>query len=117
MVRQAKANSGKSLTIHAKTLADEEKIRAFKEIHARNSDLEIQRTVMANIEGFLAKHNWPPGNSQTLLEIFGAELSLMCVYCGKGGFKTLRRVNTPGGEMSVCPSCYENLKDRRLIRK
>ena len=94
-------------------IEDEEKIRGAKEIVARNPEL----TMMNILDPFLKKHNWPPGNSQTLLETFGSELSLICVYCGKGGFKTLRKVTTPGGTMSVCPSCYKDLKFRRLIKK
>jgi len=57
------------------------------------------------------------GNPQRLLESYGSELTLICVYCGKGGFKTLRPVKTPGGEMSVCPDCYKDLEERRLIKK
>ena len=101
------------IIIKAKNVEQEKKVRGAKEIVARNHDL----TMIDILDPFLKQHHWPPGNSQTLLETFGSELSLICVYCGKGGFKSLRKVTTPGGTMSVCPSCYEDLKFRRLIKK
>lgn len=62
MTRLPNVRVGKSLTVHAKTPEEEEKIRAFKEIHARNPDLTIHDTIMEYIRQFLAKHNYPPGN-------------------------------------------------------
>ena len=100
------------LIIKASNIEQEKKIRGAKEIVARN-----HLTMIDILEPFLKEHRWPPGNSQTLLETFGSKPTLICVYCGKGGFKTLRKVMTPGGEMSVCKSCYEDLKFRRLIKK
>jgi len=115
------------IVIRATTIDETNKITALKEIVARNREMSINSTFrygkpikgegIKMVEWTLRKHNWPPGNSQTLLKSFGSELSLICVYCGKGGFKTLRKVTTPGGEMSVCKSCYEDLKFRRLIKK
>jgi len=95
----------------------ETEFRAMKEICAR-SGLKLNEEIYERaVKSFLKDHNWPPGNSQTLLERFGSELTLVCVYCGKGGFKTLRKVTTPGGEMSVCLSCFKDLKYRLLIKK
>lgn len=45
------------------------KITAFKEICARNG-LEISKILFEKVEQFLKEHNWPPGNSQTVLEVY-----------------------------------------------
>ena len=90
MPRKPHIRSGGSLTIHAKTPAEEEKIRAYKEIHARNEELEIQTSVMAAIDKFLREHNWPPGNSQTVLAVYRevpSELRI-CQYCNEFREKT-----------------------------
>ena len=92
-------------------------IRGMREVFSREAIGKMQDELFSDLERILARHHYPPGNPQSLLETFGSELSLICVYCGKGGFKTLRKVTTPGGEMSVCKSCYEDLKFRRLIKK
>jgi len=52
----------------------EEMLRGFREIHARNG-LSMSDTLFACVEAFLKKHNWPPGQSQTqLVDAFGEEL-------------------------------------------
>ena len=90
-------------------IEDEEKIRGAKEIVARNPEL----TMMNILDPFLKKHNWPPGNSQTLLETFGLELSLICFRCHKK-FKHLRRVEYISGVVGY--SCEECLRKDRLRR-
>lgn len=45
------------------------KIRAFKELVARN-ELEISEVLFEKVEEFLKEHNWPPGNSQLPLTKF-----------------------------------------------
>jgi len=47
----------------------EEKIKAFRELVRRN-DLEISDILFQKVEEFLRQHNWPPGNSQTILPAF-----------------------------------------------
>lgn len=47
----------------------EHKIRAFRELCARNQ-LSISDILFEKVEQFLKEHNWPPGNSQTILPIF-----------------------------------------------
>lgn len=47
----------------------EEKIRAFKELIRRNG-LKIGDILFERVEEFLKEHNWPPGNSQTVINTF-----------------------------------------------
>ena len=114
MPRRPNLNSGKSITIHAKTAIHEEKIKAFKEIHARNFDLEIQSTLMEAINRFLAKHNYPPGNSQTLL--FQESLK-KCGKC-KQEFKHLTFVECISGlRVWVCDSCVLLFKKQTTLKR
>ena len=118
MPRKPKLNSGKSLTIHAKTLSDEEKIRAFKELHARNFDLELNSTIMEAINTFLKKHNWPPGNSQTVMEVFCNPKradAQQCSICEETAIGKAKATN--GWQGLLCQRHYEQSRDARLLRK
>ena len=109
-----RAHSGKSITIHAKTVVDEERIRAFKEIHARNFDLQIQDTMMKAVNMFLAKHNYPPGNSQTLLF---QESVKKCGKC-KREFKHLTLVEYVSGSREwLCEGCVSLQRKRSVVKK
>ena len=91
----------------------ETEFRAMKEICARNG-LKLNEEVYERaVKPFLRDHNWPPGNSQTLLERFGLELSLICFRCHKK-FKHLRRVEYISGKIAY--SCEECLRKDRLRR-
>jgi len=117
MPRPPNSKVGKSLTIHARTPIEEQKIKAFKELHARNPDLEIHQTIMEYIDNFLIKHNYPPGNSQTILETFIGDVHRKCFRCGNM-FKTLRKVKFISGKVaSVCSVCYDDYMNRTLIKK
>jgi len=112
--RKPNLNSGKSITIHAKTLADEERIRAFKEIHARNFDLKIQATVMEAVNRFLSKHNYPPGNSQTLLF---QETLKKCSDC-KQEFKHLTSVLYISGTRGLlCDPCLIIRQKQTVVKR
>jgi len=107
LTRLPNARVGKSLTVHAKTPEEEEKIRAFKEIHARNQDLSIHDTIMEYIRHFLAKHNYPPGNSQTVLTAFVGQPVEKCFRCGNT-FPALIRVQFVSGlRAGLCRKCFE----------
>jgi len=56
------------------------RIRAFKEIVARNPELTINKVLMEKVDEFLRKHNWPPGNSQTVLQVFTVERKEGCQF-------------------------------------
>lgn len=120
MGRQADPKAGKSLTIHAATPAEEEKIKAFKEIHARNTDLEIRATVMECVDRFLAKHNWPPGNSQTKLASFGAVKTLRCAsYTGcNREVPYLNRTEYESGVIEdICDECLAKIRAKKCVKK
>lgn len=46
---------------------EEPKVRAFKEICARNG-IKVRTVLMEKVDSFLREHNYPPGNSQTLIK-------------------------------------------------
>lgn len=61
---------------------------AFKEICARNGLSMSEEIYERAIKKFLEEHHWPPGNSQTLLEIYDGgheESTVMCEIecCGE----------------------------------
>lgn len=65
------ANS-KSKTTRVTLIAkpnQEVRVRAFKEICARNG-ISMSDILMEKVDAFLRAHNWPPGNSQTLMQVF-----------------------------------------------
>lgn len=109
-----RTHSGKSITIHAKNPSDEDRIKAFKEIHSRNFDLEIQATIMEAVNKFLAKHNYPPGNSQTLLF---QETLKKCGKC-KHDFNHLTLVEYVSGSRDwLCEGCLSLQQKRSVVKK
>ena len=114
MPRKPNLNSGKSITIHAKNPSDEERIRAFKEIHARNFELEIQSTFMDAVNRFLAKHNYPPGNSQTLLF---QESKKKCGKCHRE-VKHVSLIEYESGLRAwLCSGCLQLQQKRSVVKK
>jgi len=82
-------------------------VRAFKEIVARNGltirDILFEKAVLP----FLKEHNWPPGNSQTVLPKFGLTDKKRCFRC-KGEFESLIRVLYKSGRiLGTCRNCLE----------
>jgi len=58
------------------------------------------------------------GNPQLLLDRFGSELTLVCNRCGKGGFKTLHRVEYYTGYIAhACDNCLRMDRQNRLVKK
>ena len=83
-------------------------VRAFREICARNG-IEMGRELYERgIRTFLRDHNWPPGNSQTVLPAFSENKSEPPVAAAKCGFTNCDRkcemvvVHESGYEMPVC---------------
>ena len=100
------------LIIKASNIEQEKKIRGAKEIVARN-----HLTMIDILEPFLKEHRWPPGNSQTLLERFGLELSLICFRCHKN-FKHLIRVEYISGAIGhSCKECLKKDQLKRVVKK
>jgi len=91
----------------------DDKIRAFKEICARNNK-EISDILFEKVEEFLRKHNWPPGNSQTILV---PKQLLKCGLCNEC-FKHVWRVKYLSGKIiPSCKVCIEKKREKDLIRK
>ena len=94
----------------------ETEFRAMKEICARNG-LALNKEIYERaVRPFLRDHNYPPGNSQTMLRRFGVELSLVCFRCGKK-FRTLRRVEYISGVVGhSCEECLRKDKLKRVVK-
>ena len=98
-------SKGQQVYLKAKP-GEETKIRAFKEICARNS-IRVRDVLMEKVDAFLREHNWPPGNSQTVLEVFIGDVQHKCYRC-KGMFPTLTEVEFISGlKAGLCGSCLE----------
>ena len=71
-------------------------------------------TVMDAVNKFLAKHNYPPGNSQTLLF---QETLKKCAQCNRE-FKHLILVEYISGEREwLCSKCLVLQQKRTVVRK
>lgn len=85
----------------------EMEIRAFKELCARNGLSMSEELYERGIKTFLHEHNWPPGNSQTLLPKFGLTDKKRCFRC-EGEFESLIKVLYKSGRtLSTCRTCLE----------
>jgi len=67
--------------IRGKNEEEKKKIKAVKEICARNN-IEVRDVLMIGIDKFLRDHHWPPGNSQTVLPVFDVKPALPQLMCG-----------------------------------
>lgn len=54
---------------------ERERINAFKELCARNN-LKVRDVLMEKVDNFLRQHNWPPGNSQTVITSFSKQTNI-----------------------------------------
>lgn len=109
------------IVITAKNVDEEKKITAMKEIIARNPDLSISTTRTGKGEGiklverFLAKHNWPPGNSQTVLPVFGVDGKKICGLCGKEAEHLYDCLFISGLRKWVCEHCKNQAKEKTTL--
>lgn len=117
MTRQPNPKSKTATVILKANNEDEAKrIRGLKEICVRNG-LEIRKVILNGIDKFLKEHNWPPGNSQTLLQVFGEKPRLICFKC-REEFYTLNHVEFISGKTArVCDTCLVDYEERTLIKK
>lgn len=98
---------------------ESEKIRAFKEICGRNRKLTISGVLMKyGVEYFLKLHNWPPGDSQSVLEAYGSERKRECYLCHELKPKLVKVEFISGLQRSICPECLrEDEEGNHLVRK
>lgn len=71
--------------IRGKTEEEKKKIKAVKEICARNENLQVRDVILKGFDKFLKDHNWPPGDSQTVLEAFEVKPVMKAPVCGIHG--------------------------------
>lgn len=88
--------------------------RKFGEICDREDSSRSDK-IRAFIARYVAVH--AKGNPQLLLEKFIGDVHLKCFGC-EGMFKNLTKVKFISGRIGgVCPICYEDYKNRQLIKK
>lgn len=86
---------------------EETKVRAFKEICARNNK-KVRDVLMEKVDAFLREHNYPPGNSQTLIEVYLEPPKKPeppppeCMICKKPAVDDLQFKNKPEVIRSFC---------------
>lgn len=98
--------------LRAKNLDEQAKIKAVKEICARNGDLQVRDVILKGFEQFLKEHNWPPGNSQTVLVSFSeieTSHSVTCSMCDRPAVD--RAWMRDGGEAFFCTT---HRREKRL---
>ena len=82
---------------------------AFKELCARNGLSMSQEIYERAIIPFLREHNWPPGNSQTLIDVFVQkkidDKIVMCDSCGKEAVYRCRTVFPVKPVKNLCTWC------------
>lgn len=92
-------------------------IRAFKEICARNGLSMSLELYKRGVRSFLRDHNWPPGNSQTSLSVFGVVTKTKCGLCNKLVGKVQRVEYASGSIIPSCDSCLNKNRKRGLVKK
>ena len=114
MTRQPNPKSKTATLILRGNNEDEDtRIRALKEICVRNN-LQIRKVLLDKINLFLREHNWPPGNSQTLL--FQESLK-KCGKC-KQEVKHLSLVEYVSSSREwLCDNCVKLQKKRSVFKK
>ena len=114
MPRKPNPNAEPQMIYRAKTEEEKIKLKAFKEICARNG-IEMRDVTAAGIDRFLREHNWPPGNSQTLLQVFGVEGKKFCGFCGAETDKLYDCLFISGLRKLVCEHCKNEAKERTTL--
>lgn len=101
-----------------KTEEEKKEIKAAKEIVARNSKLQMRTILKEAIKRFLREHHWPPGNSQTILGVFGAVATKECYLCHHKFPELVKVEFISGMQKEICVGCLrKDEKGRRLVRR
>jgi len=72
---------------------------------------------MQYVDVFLAKHNYPPGNSQTVLGSYGVTHKLKCARCGKLFDHLFKTEFISGLVADYCKECLEREKRKTTVKK
>jgi hypothetical protein len=101
---------------YAKNAAENEKIKAFKEICRRNKDSVRDIVMNGAIDRYLEKHHWHPirnphGHSQMRITEFSREdlPRLKCHFCAEVAVDAVKYI--PTGDIYVV--CAVHLKERK----
>jgi len=105
------------LVIKSDDPLDVQKFQAVREIVARNSDLTIKKALMPGVDLFLRKHNWPPGNSQTVLNSFGAKVKKECPWCGLAVDRLYKTEFISGLVTSICKGCLDDQNEKTTVKR
>ena len=103
-----------SETLHIQLKAKPEwevHLRAFREICSRNGLSMSEELYNRGVLAFLQAHNWPPGNSQTLLF---PKPKKKCHFCKTKEAKA-RVTYLSGLVADTCPGCKE--KNKLTVKK
>jgi len=117
MPRPPNPKAKTSQLIFKAPLGGEEKLNAFKMLHARNG-LSMSDTLWESVEDFLRMHHWPPGNSQTVLDDVNNPLQLpkwkTCSYSNKKYSKGEIYCRQMGSWLSVerCELCKDYREEK-----
>lgn len=96
----------------------ETKIRAFKEIVARNG-LCVSSILYEKVEAFLREHNYPTGNSQTLITVFSGKpkVTANCDHRGCGEPATFEVWGHNKWHGYLCGLHKQRNEDARLLKR
>jgi len=96
------------------------RIRAFKKICVADG-LQMKKELLDLLDFWLKKHNWPPGNPQTLLHSFGVQTKItqQCQYPNCEEIATHECIpNSPYAQKKVfyCQKHHDHAKESRLLK-
>ena len=97
----------------------ETEFRAMKEICARNG-LKLNEEIYERaVRSFLRDHDWPPGNSQTVLPSFGVQTKItqQCEYPHCVNAAKFEDTARHGGKIFFCQQHHEHAVENRLLKK
>jgi len=72
---------------------------------------------MGYVDVFLAKHNYPPGNSQTLLASHGFKKEKECYFCKKNVEHLFKTQFISGLVVNCCKDCLQIQKRKTTVKK
>ena len=95
---------------------------AFKEICARNQLSMSEEIYERAIKVFLRDHHWPPGNSQTLLEVFEEKNTIpkliVCEVCGEAAVYRCTTIFSINTVKDLCQShTFQFVRRKEVISK
>ena len=109
------------IVIEAKTEEELMKLRGLREIFSREEPGTMRKELWEAITHLLAKHNWPPGNPQSMLTSFGVQTKIMqqCQYPNCHEIASYECVpDSPYAQKKVyyCQEHRDHAKENRLLK-